>query len=94
MQVHEPGNFGNAAFAPAARRHPVIAENTSRRGKAKRAALLDGPLHHMSKSRDQIVGFQADGISRYPAPSFSTCPIEGKVKWKPTTVAFSAAAMS
>lgn len=42
----------------------------------------------------QIVGFHADGINRYLVPSFSTWPIEGKVKWKPTTVIFSAAAMS
>ncbi|MGY3035772.1 hypothetical protein ACVIIV_004942 [Bradyrhizobium sp. USDA 4354] len=43
---------------------------------------------------DQIVGFHADGIRRYLAPSFATWPIEGKVKWKPMTVAFSAAAKS
>jgi hypothetical protein len=29
---------------------------------------------------DQISGFQAIGISRYLLPSFSTWPIEGKVK--------------
>jgi hypothetical protein len=33
----------------------------------------------------QITGFQAIGTRRYFAPSFSTWPIEGKVKWKPTT---------
>jgi hypothetical protein len=45
-------------------------------------------------SSDQITGFQAIGTSRYLAPSFSTWPMHGKVKWKPTTVAFSADAMS
>ncbi|MEA2830831.1 MAG: hypothetical protein QOF22_1579, partial [Bradyrhizobium sp.] len=43
---------------------------------------------------DQITGFQAAGISRYFVPSFSTYPTAGKAKWKPTTTAFSAAAMS
>jgi hypothetical protein len=43
---------------------------------------------------DQITGFHAIGTSRYLVPSFSTWPIEGKVKWNPTTIAFSAAAMS
>ena len=47
-----------------------------------------------AENRNQIVGFHATGTSRYLLPSFSTWPIEGKVKWKPTTVAFSAAAMS
>ena len=80
MQVHEPRNFGNAAFA-------------------QRCAQADRPPHGAARSvkfasRDQITGFHADRISRYFAPSFSTWPIEGKVKWKPTTVAFSAAAMS
>src|ERR1019366_8204022 len=35
------------------------------------------------RSEDQITGFQAIGISRYLVPSFSTWPIDGKVKWKP-----------
>jgi hypothetical protein len=47
-----------------------------------------------SGNRDQITGFQAMGTSRYLGPSFSTWPIEGNVKWKPTTIAFSADAMS
>jgi hypothetical protein len=59
----------------------------NKRAAAKAAALF-------VNRDDQIVGFQADGINRYFAPSFSTWPIEGKAKWKPTTVAFSAAAMS
>ena len=45
-------------------------------------------------SDDQITGFHATGTRQYLLPSFSTWPIEGKVKWKPTTVAFSADAMS
>jgi hypothetical protein len=54
----------------------------------------DGPISQTFASGDQITGFQATGTSRYFVPSFSTWPIEGKVKWKPTTIAFSAAAMS
>jgi len=56
---------------------------------------LGGPSHLKNRAAGaQITGFQAIGTSRYFAPSFSTCPIDGKVKWKPITIAFSAAAMS
>jgi hypothetical protein len=58
------------------------------------AAPSGRPVPSNSASRDQITGFQAIGTSRYFVPSFSTCPIEGKVKWNPTTIAFSADAMS
>ena len=61
--------------------------------RTKQAAPRDGLFVRLGAG-DQISGFQATGTSRYFVPSFSTCPIEGKVKWKPTTVAFSAAAMS
>ena len=85
MQVHESRNFGNAAFAQT--QHPPKAR-AGKQGRPKAAARF------VNRRSDQIIGFQADGISRYFVPSFSTWPIEGKVKWKPTTVAFSAAAMS
>jgi hypothetical protein len=62
---------------------------------AKRIRPPDGGLTYQTrKTRDQSTGFQVAGIKRYFVPSFSTWPIEGKAKWKPTTVAFSAAAIS
>jgi hypothetical protein len=69
-----------------------VHELTPCAAKQSRAAPQDGLFRHMGG--DQITGFQATGTSRYFVPSFSTCPIDGKVKWKPTTVAFSADAMS
>ena len=84
MQAHESYNPGNAAFA---KLRFVIMQ----KGRPGGTALAH---QEYSPGADQIVGFQAAGISRYPLPFFSTWPIEGKVKWKPTTVAFSAAAMS
>ena len=61
---------------------------------ARMTADNDAPAGQTFASGDQITGFQATGMSRYFVPSFSTWPIDGKVKWKPTTIAFSAAAMS
>jgi hypothetical protein len=72
----------------------AIASKAKRPSHAMGPASLSDPRCQYPVSCDQITGFQAIGTSRYFAPSFSTCPMEGKVKWKPTTVAFSAAAMS
>src|SRR3954471_15712586 len=80
MQVHGPVGFGNAGFLNG------CPNNQAAKWRPDSSAQI-------CKSA-QIVGFHADGIRRYLAPSFSTWPTEGKVKWKPITVAFSAAAMS
>jgi len=94
MQVHPTTSVARKSRSAAVARGDAFAVSKPTARTQVRPPDKDGLPCQNSTMDDQISGFQAIGTSRYFVPSFSTWPIDGNVKWKPTTIAFSADAMS